>query len=271
MLPFRTLFALVFGLLAGFFPDLAGAQDVPKDIPLPRPRPAEADLAPVIEIDPVFAGEPREASACQARMVADQLASIEVLPSIAGPNDCGAIDLVKLKEIVLADKSRVTVIPAPTLRCEMAEAVTHWVRDDVIAEIGKLGSSLQALDNFDSYECRGRNRVFGAKTSEHGKGNALDVRGMKLASGKFVDLTDRTLTRDFREAVRLSACTRFATVLGPSSDGYHENHIHLDLAERRGGYKLCQWAVLDPLPVVPLPRPRPPEAPAAEEEGRIEE
>lgn len=256
MLPLRLPILLVLGLLAAD----ARAQDVP----LPRPRPAEANMVPVIEIDPVFASVPREASACQMRMVADQIATIEVLPSVAGPADCGAIDLVKLKEIVLPDSSRVTVVPSPTLRCEMAEAVTHWVRDDVIGEIAKLGSALQALDNFDSYECRGRNRVVGARTSEHGRGNALDVRGMKLTNGKFVDLTDRTLARDFREAIKASVCNRFATVLGPQSDGYHENHIHLDLAERRNNYKLCQWAVLDPAPVIPLPRPRPPEAPAAE-------
>jgi hypothetical protein len=256
MLPFRTLFAAALCLISGHV--------LAEDVPLPRPRPAEADKVPAIEIDPVFASVPREASACQMRMVADRIATIEVLPSIAGPADCGAIDLVKLKEIVLPDGARVTVIPAPTLRCEMAEAVTHWVREDVLPEISKLGSTLQALDNFDSYECRGRNRVVGARTSEHGRGNALDVRGMKLSNGRFVDLTDKALARDFREAMKASVCSRFATVLGPHSDGYHENHIHLDLAERRNNYKLCQWAVLDPAPVIPLPRPRPPEAPAAE-------
>jgi hypothetical protein len=51
------------------------------------------------------------------------------------------------------------------------------------------------------------------------------------------------------------------TVLGPGSDGYHESHIHLDLAERRGNYRTCQWDVRDPAPIVPLPRPRPAEAP----------
>jgi hypothetical protein len=60
------------------------------------------------------------------------------------------------------------------------------------------------------------------------------------------------------------------TVLGPGSDGYHESHIHIDLAERHNGYKLCQWDVRDPPPPsveaaeedVPLPRPRPASADA---------
>jgi hypothetical protein len=69
---------------------------------------------------------------------------------------------------------------------------------------------------------------------------------------------------EFREELRKVACAKFTTVLGPGSDGYHEEHIHLDLAERRGGYRLCQWNVLDPVPDVPLPRPRPADAPKAE-------
>jgi len=30
-------------------------------------------------------------------------------------------------------------------------------------------------------------------------------------------------------------------VLGPGADRAHELHLHVDLAERRGGYRLCQW------------------------------
>ena len=71
------------------------------------------------------------------------------------------------------------------------------------------------------------------------------------------------MARDVRETVLHSVCARFSTVLGPGSDGYHEDHIHLDLMERRNDYRICQWNVLDPLPAVApmLPAPRPEEAP----------
>jgi hypothetical protein len=123
------------------------------------------------------------------------------------------------------------------------------------------------LDNFDSFECRGRNRVVGAPLSEHGRANALDVRGFKLADGRFIGLTDRTVSREARETVLHSVCTRFTTVLGPGSDGYHEDHIHLDLMERHNNYKICQWNVWDPLPQIApmLPAERPAEAPPREE------
>ena len=122
------------------------------------------------------------------------------------------------------------------------------------------------LDNFDSFECRGRNRVVGAKLSEHGRANALDVRAFKFANGQPISLTDRTVPRELRESVLHSACTRFSTVLGPGSDGYHEDHIHLDLMERRNNYRICQWNVWDPLPQKAplLPAERPDEAPPRE-------
>ncbi|HEY0236230.1 MAG TPA: extensin family protein, partial [Afipia sp.] len=68
-----------------------------------------------------------------------------------------------------------------------------------------------------------------------------------------------------------SVCTRFMTVLGPGSDWYHEDHIHLDLAERRNNYKLCQWGVYDPLPeIAPLmPAERPSDAPPRPAAGEV--
>jgi len=108
--------------------------------------------------------------------------------------------------------------------------------------------------------------------SEHGRANALDVRAIKLANGKSIELTDRTVSRDLRESFLHSVCARFMTVLGPGSDGYHEEHIHLDLMERRNNYRICQWNVWDPLPkIAPLmPAARPDEAPPREAAGKAE-
>jgi hypothetical protein len=173
---------------------------------------------------------------------------------------------VRLEAIVLSQTQRVAVKPAAILRCTMAAAVADWIRTDMEPLAVSLGTTLSELDNFDSFECRGRNRVRGAKLSEHGLANALDVRGLKLSNGVTLSLTDRTLSRDTREKVLTSVCTRFTTVLGPGSDWYHEDHIHLDLAQRRNDYKLCHWGVYDPMPAVAplLPAERPVEAPPRE-------
>jgi hypothetical protein len=242
----------------------------PAPAAMPQADTIPARIAPVpmedfaAEPDPQAPSEtasakPEEPSACQIR-IADRIAVIEPLPSLAGPGDCGANDVVRLEAIIQSDKSRVTLSPPATMRCTMAEALAHWVRDDLTATTAQLGSAPRALDNYASYDCRGRNRVAGARISQHGLANAIDVRGVQLANGRFASFTDRKLDREFRETVRKTICGRFTTVLGPGSDGHHEDHIHMDLAERRGGYRLCQWNVLDPANEVPLPRPRPKEA-----------
>jgi hypothetical protein len=197
---------------------------------------------------------------------------IAIAPSIAPIHEaggCGGDDLVKLEAVVLRGGGRVGLKPAATLRCEMARAVADWIRDDAAPLAESLGSVLSGLDNFDSYECRGRNRVKGAKLSEHGKANALDVRSLDLANGTKLLLTDRTLSREIREKVLRSVCARFTTVLGPGSDWYHEDHIHLDIAQRRNNYKLCQWNIYEPLPVTAplLPAERPEEAPPRTEDA----
>jgi hypothetical protein len=173
----------------------------------------------------------------------------------------------------LPDKRRVALKPAAILRCTMASAVADWIRTDMTGLANSLGTVLSDLDNFDSFECRGRNRVAGAQLSEHARANALDVRSLKFANGQSITLTDRTVARELRETVLHTVCARFSTVLGPGSDWYHEDHIHLDLMARRNNYKICQWDVWDPLPrIAPLmPAARPEEAPPRETDAKQEQ
>lgn len=248
-------------LLLAWGPALAQAQAVP----LPRERPAPSAATTTAPTADQGTAEAAQPSACRLRLTAD-LAVAPSLPPITGPGDCGAPDVVRLEAVVLADHSRVAIAPPAVLRCTTAEAIVHWVREEAAPRALGLGSALQSIENFDSYECRGRNRIPGAKLSEHGKANALDIRSFKLASGEVVGLTNPHVPKDFRDGLRASVCARFTTVLGPGSDGYHEDHVHVDLAERRGGYRICEWDVRTPqeppasaapAAVVPLPRARP--------------
>lgn len=257
-------------------------------IPLPRPRPEEAPKAsgeapPEPDGKPLAdkpgADKPAEAaappekpvSACRLALT-EEIAIAPSIPDIRGPGACGGEDLVRLEAIVLPDKRKVTVKPAAILRCTMASAIADWLRKDMAPLATSLGSTIGELDNFDSFECRGRNRVAGALLSEHGKANALDVRGIKMANGQSISLTDRTISREVREQVLHSVCSRFSTVLGPGSDWYHEDHVHLDLAQRRNDYRICQWNVWDPLPQIAplLPAERPEEAPPREVAAKSE-
>jgi hypothetical protein len=248
---------------------MAAAQDGARpNAPVPshkaKSTPAAARAAPPLPVlipqqfapsQEVYASLPESAaaaapvapSACQLRLA--KIAVFQPLPLLVGAGECGAADAVLIDTVILPDQSKIAVAPPATMRCPMAEAVADWVRDDVVPTLTKL-PPLRALDNFDSYSCRGRNNVRAAQLSEHGKADAIDVRDFKLADGRELGLTDINMPKDWREAIRTSACARFSTVLGPGSDGYHEEHIHLDLEPRRNNFQICQWDVRVPPPPV---------------------
>jgi hypothetical protein len=252
-------FGLALGLLLGASPAaMAQLSLVPQAkrhgttlASAPQPVVIPEGFAPAQELYAAFPEDgttaaPVAPSPCQLRLA--KIAVFQPIPTLVGPGECGAVDAVHLDAIVLTDQAKVAVTPAGILRCSMAEELAHWVRDDVAPLTQKLGSPVRGLDNLDTYECRGRNRVRGATLSEHGRANAIDVRLFKLADGRALILTDVNVNKAWREAIKSSVCSRFATVLGPGSDGNHEEHIHLDLAERRNNYKLCEWDVREPPP-----------------------
>lgn len=240
-----------------------------EDVPLPRPRPP-AWLEPHTfreAAGPDFdsAAVTAEPSDCRKRLEA--IAVIEPMPRLIDPGACGGHDMVQLIAVQVAGHVRIEIQPTAVLRCEMAESLAAWILNEAAPRLGKSGMALRGVENYDDFECRGRNRVSGARLSEHGKGNAFDLRAFTLVDGRVVSPTDVTVPKQLRGDLRESACHRFTTVLGPGADGHHEGHIHLDIAERPHGYRLCEWDVREPPPpaevasaLVPLPTPRPPSA-----------
>jgi hypothetical protein len=237
--------ALAAGLLAGL-PAHA------KEIPLPPPRPPEADL-PQEQAKPKgpqqIAADPAAIEAarheCEAFFKAD-IAEAEFVDAIAWDNGCLAAAPVSVTAIKLANGKRIELKPAAILRCPMAYAVANWVRDALAPAAKKLGSEIERIDVAASYACRPRNNVLGAILSEHGKANALDIRSLHFTNGASFVIEKAQGRREFLTEMRKSACARFMTVLGPGSDRAHENHLHVDLQARRNNYKICQWI---------LPRP----------------
>src|SRR5262249_22344504 len=132
------------------------------------------------------------------------------------------------------------------LRCPTALVIARWVRDDLEPLADQLGSRIERIDVAASFSCRSRNSVFGAIMSEHGKANALDIWALHLADGRRIGIQNADGPREFLAGMRESACARFMTVLGPGADRDHETHLHVDLAERKGGYKMCQWKLPEP-------------------------
>ncbi len=215
-------------------------------VPLPPPRPAALERAP--RSPKAEPARDRPGPADEARLqcwkrLAPEIAVADLEPAIDGSSSCGASDLVSLRAIRSSGGDRVVLEPAAKVRCRMAEALADWIRADIAPMIERNKGRLARLQVSASYECRPRNRVEGARTSEHGAGNAVDLRALVLTDGATVVLTDAAADKTLRSAVAASACARFSTVLGPGSDTSHEDHIHLDLIERRSGLHICQWEV----------------------------
>lgn len=141
---------------------------------------------------------------------------------IAKPVRVTAVDGVKLSA------------PA-TLDCQTARALRTWVTKALKPAFGK--QDVVELRVAAHYACRPRNNKRGARISEHGRGKAIDISAVKLASGK-----ELTVLRDYRKESGLplrkshkAACGIFGTTLGPGSDGHHKDHLHLDTASYRSG------------------------------------
>ncbi len=122
------------------------------------------------------------------------------------------------------------------VNCDVARNVASWLDGTVQPAAKKLGGRVTGLRIAASYDCRGRNRIKGAKLSEHGHGNAIDIAAFEIDDKRWIEVGPdwgKGADGAFLAEVRGEACGTFTTVLGPGSDPYHSDHIHLDRAKRR--------------------------------------
>ena len=132
-----------------------------------------------------------------------------------------------------------------TMNCGLADPLNDWLENHVQRAARKnFGEDVVSIDVAASFACRARNHKNGAKMSEHGFGNAIDIAGFTLESGRKVTVLDGWRggrdERRFLASVHEAACGQFRTVLGPDADRHHRDHIHLDLQNRRNGSSYCR-------------------------------
>ena len=155
-----------------------------------------------------------ERSPCQLALA--DMAVFKPAPPITGPGECSATDPVNVEAVILPGSQKVAFTPTVTLQCSMPQTVAQWTRDDVAPTLDQSGMVLSSVETLESYGCRTFNRVKGAKLSEHGHANALDVQSLRLA--KRAELNSPTPSKALREQLRPAACSRFSTVLGKGAD-----------------------------------------------------
>jgi len=184
-----------------------------------------------------------EENACLAAGVVRQTPFVRARSAL-GANFCGAAQPF---EMSAAAGGSVRFNPPALLRCPMIPQVERWLTAVVEPAARRyLGQSVVEIKVAASYSCRPMNHSHGAKLSEHGRANALDVSGFRLADGKLVAVKEGWNSqggeRAFLRAVHEGACGDFTTVLGPNYDALHHDHFHLDLARHgRGGLnRICK-------------------------------
>ena len=146
----------------------------------------------------------------------------------------------------MSEIAGVTLRNGAVMNCGAVDVVGEWMQDVVQpAAQSSFGEPVVAVRVASSFSCRARNSVRGSKMSEHGFGNAIDIAEFTLASGRSVTVLKgwggSSDERQFLREVRQESCDHFNTVLGPGSDRYHSDHLHLDLAHRKSGRgKYCR-------------------------------
>lgn len=134
----------------------------------------------------------------------------------------------------------VRVSGRPILNCRTAKVFDEWIEEEASPAVERyLDTDIREVKVVASYACRTRNNRPGARISEHGKGNGVDVGGFQLEDGQSISVLRDWGKGDKGRALkrmRRKACGRFGVVLGPGSDRYHDDHFHFDTSR----YRYCR-------------------------------
>ena len=122
--------------------------------------------------------------AAQARCTT-LLKSIQVVAIPKAPieeGDCGTLAPVEL--VSVGKNPEVALSPPAIVNCDMVVALHDWIKADVQPLAKKhLGREIVRMETMSSYACRNAYGRKMSKLSEHGKANALDIRGFVTAKG----------------------------------------------------------------------------------------
>ena len=157
-----------------------------------------------------------------------------VLPAIkVSGSACGISRPVEVHFV-----SGVAINEKPILNCDTARTLREWMDRGAQPAVRSMGARITSLRVVSHYACRTRNNQPGAKISEHAKGNAIDIAGFTLDGWERVSVLEGWRSDNYGPALRRmfsAACGRFSTTLGPNADRFHQDHMHFDTANYRGG------------------------------------
>lgn len=154
---------------------------------------------------------------------------------------------VRLSSVSLrVSKASIAFPEGPVVACRLAKPFAEWVGQIAAPLLGATrGAAVKAVRTGPGFACRSRNRQAGEKPSAHGIGLAIDIAGFDFAEGPPLAIKpDGHSDADSSAlaAIRQAACGWFTTVLGPGSDPFHGDHLHVDILLHGSSdrYRICQ-------------------------------
>ncbi|MQB10507.1 extensin [Agrobacterium sp. ICMP 6402] len=205
-------------------------------------KPADEAAKPEKPPEPVKPEDPAALEACLGALKEIGAEFKKLEPIRDEEQGCGIEAPIELS-MVLPD---IKLEPSGTMRCETALALSRWTREMMLpaAALAMPEKKVTAIANASTYICRNRNSAETGKISEHAKGNAVDISTIAFDKGEPLVMKPRgedgTPEGAFQRTITAAACLFFRTVLSPGSDATHQDHLHLDVLERKGGYLYCR-------------------------------
>ncbi len=208
-----------------------------------QPKPADEAAKPEEkQVEPVKPEDPAALQACLGALKEIGAEFKQLEPIRDEEQGCGIEAPIELSVVLPGIKLE----PSGTMRCETALALSRWTREMMLpaAALALPEKKVTAIANASTYICRNRNSAENGKISEHAKGNAVDISTIAFDKGEPLVMKPRgedgTPEGAFQRAITAAACLFFRTVLSPGSDATHQDHLHLDVLERKGDYLYCR-------------------------------
>ena len=200
---------------------------------------------------------------------ADLLNPLDVSYEVSRPirnGQCGAPSPVLVRRIADVD-----LVPPTLMNCRVASRLHHWVTSHLQPTAAEtLGTRISKIVSASGYSCRQRIGATITRQSEHSFANAFDISAFVTATDESLDVltgwgatmrdiekkagapnhpnaaggdaviatvgpANKERSQIFLRKSHETACGIFSTVLGPEANEAHRNHLHLDMAPRRGG------------------------------------
>ncbi|HRK18473.1 MAG TPA: extensin family protein [Hyphomicrobiaceae bacterium] len=163
-------------------PAAPAAKKPPSDWPKVLPKPNAPPPVPEWTEAEIAA----ERARCTALLKGSDIVAIPASP--IRENECGAAAPVEI--VSVGRNPQVAFSPPALVTCDMAVAMSRWVGEVQPVARKFLGAEMARIDVMSAYSCRNAYGRKGGRLSEHGKANALDIRGFTFVNGVASDVLD---------------------------------------------------------------------------------